>query len=277
MGKLIPLALLLVMAGCSPAQPETVAGPSSVQVVVAGADFEVGQPRVPFVLYDGIDQIASARTVTIVAFDISTDPPTEVWTGPAENFSDYEIPYWVVYPDLPTSGVWGLGAAVTLADGTPVPGQFVIETTVATTSPQIGEMPPASQNRTLATNSIEELTSGDNPIPALYEMTVAEALESGRPTVVTLATPAYCTSKMCAPVVRSVEAVYADYSDEVNFIHLEVFKDFETLEPADELAEWGLTTEPWTYVLDADGVVVARFAGPVSPRELAAALAPLLS
>jgi hypothetical protein len=107
-------------------------------------------------------------------------------------------------------------------------------------------------------------------------MTVAEAMASGRPTVVTFATPAYCTSRLCAPVVHSVEAVYAKLGDEVNFIHLEIFKDFENLDYADEVVEWKLTSEPWTFVLDGDGEIVAKLGGPVSPRELTEVLTPLL-
>jgi len=42
------------------------------------------------------------------------------------------------------------------------------------------------------------------------------------------------------------------------------------------MAEWGLDTEPWVFVLDADGKVVARFSGPLSPTELLASLEPLL-
>ena len=36
--------------------------------------------------------------------------------------------------------------------------------------------------------------------------------------------------------------------------------------------EWGLPSEPWVYVVDADGNATARFEGAVSPEELADAL-----
>ena len=113
--------------------------------------------------------------------------------------------------------------------------------------------------------------------PGLYQLTVAEALASGQPTVVTFATPAFCTSRLCAPVVDSVKAVYADLQDSVNFIHIEVYKDFgPPLVYADEMDEWHLPSEPWTYVLDREGKVVARLGGPVSPAELRSVLEPLV-
>ena len=45
---------------------------------------------------------------------------------------------------------------------------------------------------------------------------------------------------------------------------------------ADEVEEWGITSEPWTFVLDGTGKVVSRQGGPVSPRELTEALTPVI-
>jgi hypothetical protein len=248
-----------------------------VQVSVVATDFEVGQPRIPLVFYQGADRVADIQSVTLTAFDLATEPPSPGWTGQAVNYSDYEVPYWVVYPELPHAGRWGLGGEITLADGTVTKGEVVIEALEHSSSPPVGSQAPASENRTLATEpDIHLLSSGDDPILGLYQITVAEALESGRPTVVTLATPRYCTSQICAPVVGSIEAVYADLGDEVNFIHLEIFKDFETLDYADEVEEWGLVSEPWTFVIDAEGTITASLAGPLSPRELTESLEPVL-
>lgn len=262
-------------------QPSTAAetsGPSSIQVAVATNDLAAGTPRIPFILFDGPEKVADAQSVQITAFDLSLDEQVAGWSGPATNYSDYEIPYWVVYPQINKAGNWGLLAEVTLADGSTAQTPFTVAIVEQTSSPNIGSPVPASENRTLATEpDISKLTSGTNPEPGLYQMTVAEALESGRPTVVTLATPAFCQTQICAPVVDSVEAVYNDYKDQVNFIHLEIYKDFQDLVPADEVAEWGLASEPWTFVIDTDGIVVARYGGPVSPRELEEGLAGLVS
>ena len=94
--------------------------------------------------------------------------------------------------------------------------------------------------------------------------------------MVTFATPAYCTSRLCAPVVSSVKTVYHDLKDKVNFIHIEVYKTFNPLVYADEMAEWHLQSEPWTFVIGANGKVTEAFGGPVSPRELEQALQPLV-
>jgi hypothetical protein len=272
-------------AGCAPAATPTAvaptdvnsSGPSALSVAVASTDFGTGSPRVPFVLFQGSQPITNAQSIAIEAFDLSSGTPVPGWSGAATNFSDYNIPYWVVFPQLPHGGYWGLGAVVTLADGSQSQAQFTIQTADTPAAPKVGDTPPASNNRTLKTEpDIAKLTSDTDPEPGLYQMTVAEALKTGKPTVVTFATPAYCTSRLCAPVVNSVKTVYATLKDKVNFIHIEVYKSFSPLVYADEMTEWHLQGEPWTFVIGSDGKIAANLGGPVSPRELEQALQPLL-
>lgn len=57
-----------------------------------------------------------------------------------------------------------------------------------------------SPNKTLYTvERLEELTTDYTPDPDLYQLTIAEALITGRPTVIVFATPAFCTSPTCGP------------------------------------------------------------------------------
>lgn len=144
--------------------------------------------------------------------------------------------------------------------------------------PSIGDIPPHSENRTLTTEpDIKKLTSAFDPNPAFYQMTVKEAVANGQPSVVVFSTPGFCQTAFCAPVLGSSEEVYTTFGDQANFIHIEVYKQFNPeLVLADEMVEWKLMTEPWTYVLDNDGRVAARFGGPVSPRELTSPLESLL-
>jgi hypothetical protein len=260
------------------ASPTAVAtGPSTLSLAVASNDFAVGQPRVPFVLFRGGQPIADARSIQLTAFDLSSGTAVPGWQGAAVAYNDYDIPYWVVDPELPHAGNWGLGAVVTLADGGQEQAQFIIQALDDPGAPNLGETPPASENRTVKTEpDLSKLTSDAAPEPGLYQMTVAEALKAGKPAVVVFATPAFCTSRLCAPVVDSEKKVYGEFKDRVNFIHIEVYKSFNPLIYADEMDQWHLTSEPWTFVLDRNGKVAARLGGPVSPRELTDALQALL-
>jgi hypothetical protein len=277
------IVIVAVLAACAPAAPAPVtptaivSGPSALSLAVAANDFAVGQPRVPFVLFSGAQPVADAVAIQLTAFDLASGTPVPGWSGVAVAYSDYAVPYWVVYPDLPHAGLWGLGAVVTMADGSQAPAQFTIEALDDPSAPAIGEVPPATANRTLDTQpDLARLTSDPQPEPELYRLTVADALASDLPSVITLATPGFCESRLCAPVVDSLKALRAEFDGSANFIHIEIYESFNPLVYGPEMDEWGLPSEPWTFVLAAGGAVVARLAGPVSPQELRAILTPVL-
>lgn len=246
---------------------------SPIQIVRMSADTAVGQPRIVFGLFDGPDPVADAQSVTLSVVPVGEANSDPVWQGPAENYSDYEVPYWVAYPSLPSAGFWGIAAEVVLADGTAVTSQFTVEAKAESDAVAVGDLAPLSQNRTLATEpNINKLSSGNNPDPAFYQLTVADAVASGKPTVVGFITPGLCETRWCAPVLNSVATVRESVGEAVNFIHIEVYEDFQALTYVPEMAEWGLQTEPYVFVLDDAGRVTASLAGPVSPRELQQAL-----
>jgi hypothetical protein len=97
-------------------------------------------------------------------------------------------------------------------------------------------------------------------------------MASGKPSVVVFATPGFCESRLCAPVVDSIKAVRTGLEEQVNFIHVEIYETFDPLVYGPEMEQWGLPSEPWTFVLDEDGQVTHRFGGPLAPQELSAAL-----
>jgi hypothetical protein len=277
---------LLALAACSPsAETESAATESAVsplQVILVSADFAVSEPRISFAVFDGAEAATDISGIHISAVELGEDlaasnqPPA--WSGEATGYTDYEVPYWVFYPEVTTPGYWGMVAEISRADGSTTRADFVVEVQPASKGPAVGATAPASANRTLSTESdISLLSSANDPDPALYQLTVADALATGRPTVVGFLTPAFCQTKWCAPVLDSLEAAHAETGDAANFIHIEVYDDFQKLTLVKEMAEWGLETEPWVFVLDANGRVAARFSGPLSPEELLAALRPLLS
>ncbi|HEY6112726.1 MAG TPA: hypothetical protein VIV37_01370, partial [Gaiellaceae bacterium] len=79
-----------------------------------------------------------------------------------------------------------------------------------------------------------------------------------------------CSSRTCGPVVDVVEEVSRRVdSDEIRFIHVEVFEDNDPAKGYNRwLREWKLSTEPWTFLVAANGRIAARFEGTVSVNEL---------
>jgi hypothetical protein len=146
--------------------------------------------------------------------------------------------------------------------------------------PEVGDAAPRSDTPTLTSAGGDpgRVTTRTPPDLALLQHSVAESLAEHMPFVVTFATPKFCTSRTCTPVVDVVEEVARRFDDSrVRFIHVEVYEDLNpALGPNRWMKEWGLRTEPWTFLVNADGRVAARFEGPVSVRELEDAVHELL-
>lgn len=276
--------LLILLAACSSAaetELPAAAESSTLQVILVSTDFAVGEPRVSFAIFDGENAAADVSSVRVSAVELdeelSASDVEPAWSGAATGYTDYEVPYWTIYPGIDQPGYWGMIAEISRADGTTSRADFVIEIQPSSKSPSMGADAPQSTNRTLATEpDLTLLSSANDPDPAFHQLTVADAITTGRPTVVGFLTPAFCQTKWCAPVLDSLKAARAETGDAVNYIHIEVYNDFQKLKVVPEMAEWGLDTEPWVFVLDGQGRVVARFSGPLSPAELLDSLQPLL-
>ena len=111
-------------------------------------------------------------------------------------------------------------------------------------------------------------------------MTIAEALREDTPLLVTFATPAYCQSATCGPQVDVVKELKERHGAQMNFIHIEVYDNpreiresgIEASRISPTMDEWNLTTEPWTFVMDRQGMVRAKFEGFVGAEELEEAI-----
>jgi hypothetical protein len=151
---------------------------------------------------------------------------------------------------------------------------FTIMVNEAPSTPAVGDPAPRSDTPTLADHDVAEISTDPDPDPRFYEMSVADAVTSGRPTVIVFSTPKFCQTGICGPTLDTVKAAAADHPD-VNFIHVEVYTNLDdpaNLQLVPAVIEWGLPTEPWTFVVDAAGLISARFEGVVTSDEISAAL-----
>jgi hypothetical protein len=105
---------------------------------------------------------------------------------------------------------------------------------------------------------------------------VAEALRADLPVVVAFATPGYCTSQTCAPVLGEVVKVSEHFNERATFVHVEIYSDPRELTVADVVKQWGLRTEPWIFIVDRAGVVFDRLEGLTNAAELESSLLPVL-
>ena len=157
------------------------------------------------------------------------------------------------------------------------PAQFSVQGSTA--APDIGEEAPAPDTPTLSDSPLAALTTDREPSERFYQSSVGDVVANGDLAVVVFATPAFCSSAACGPLLEITKTVAVDYPN-IEFIHVEVYTGFdepdfrpsaESLSPAVGPEFWNLPTEPWVFVIDA-GVVVARFEGVMAPQELREAL-----
>ena len=282
----ILLILTILIASCSQPVPTSENDPDSpvvildsdsgvaeFQILIVANDMEVGTPRIPIIVRDGPNMVREIDQIFLTVLDINEEPFTVVWEGPATNFSDYAVPYWVFYPEIEKAGNYGVQADILLNDGATTESQFAVAIQDDAIAPAVGDPGFPSESRTaFDAEAIKEISSDfQNPDPEFYRLTLAEALSNGRPTVISFSTPSFCATAFCAPVLETMKEVKSKNAD-FDYIHIEVFANFETLKPHQTINEWQLQSEPWTYVLDANGIVTARFGGPVSPSELGSQL-----
>ena len=141
-------------------------------------------------------------------------------------------------------------------------------------APRVGEQAPSLATPTLENATLADLTTDPDPDEAFYQLSLDTALTNGRPSVIVFATPVYCRSATCGPILANVKSVAGEYPD-VDFVHIEVYTGLQDpdfapdpahLSPAIEL--WTLPSEPWVFVTDGAGVITARFEGVLEPAEL---------
>ena len=297
---IVPVTLL-VIAACSgdpadptvpPTQaPATQSSPSPVasqlQTALASSDLSVGPNRVVFGLIDSVSgplRDANVRVSTFRLVGGRQEGPVETVEATFRKWPVGTAGVYTVRLSFDTSGSWGLGITVLDADGSTRTSSTRVQVTAKSSTPAIGRPAPRSVSKTVDdVNSLEQLTTDRNPDTDLYRMTIAEALDAGKPLMVTFSTPAFCSSATCGPQLDVVKEIKEQYKGRANFIHVEVYDnpheiqgDLSNAIIAPALTEWNLPSEPWTFIVDGDGMVQAKFEAFTTREELENALLAVL-
>jgi len=180
----------------------------------------------------------------------------------------------VAHPAIPRPGGWYMVATYTV-DGKPSSAHTGLSLLAKERSPAVGEPAPRSETPTLRSTGgdLAALSTAERPERALLEHSVAESIDDRVPFVVVFATPRFCQSRLCGPVVEIVAQVQRELrASGMRFIHVEVYDGNDPENGTNAwFREWRLETEPWVFVVGGDGRVRSKFEGSVSPRELEAA------
>jgi hypothetical protein len=248
-----------------------------VAVVAGTQNHEPGTVRVSFLVVDAEGRVVTTPTARVwVATDLEAVPFLESTAklerigvpGGAEADASH---IYVARFRLPEPGkYWLLAEPENAGREVQALGNVVVQK--EDPAPDVGDPAPPSRTPTIrSTNGdFSKLTTRTPPDETLLRHSVAESLDAGLPFVVTFATPKFCTSRTCGPTVDVVEEVARRLEGSgVRFIHVEVYEDNDPAKGFNRwLDEWKLDTEPWTFLVGADGRIVERYEGVVSVREL---------
>ena len=284
------LATVLLLAACA-------GQPDPIEVVVEPASFDLavgddqrllvglftnelqlvahGEVQVQLAyLADGseasgeIEQVATAAFVPVPGGDVGevTQDPSLV--------QDTGTGVYATTVDLDRAGIWGVRVLGELEDGTPFEGNRRFPVLEEHLVPAPGDDAPRVDNATMADleaglvdavalDSRAQASNAEIPHPHLHQTTVAGSIDAGRPVVVAVATPVYCRTRFCGPLTDVLAELATTYDDRADFVHLEVWEDFDT-QTLNEAAAAFIQTEtggnePWVFLVGADGRVIERW------------------
>jgi hypothetical protein len=301
--RLIATALLLslvaALSACGDSDeelfPRVVSlGEGEVFANIVNSSLAVGSNRVMLQITDAEDELIVDGGVHLRFFDLNGDEPlgraeTDARFVPVETgFVDdatgrREVTgsngVYVANVEFDRAGEWGVRISVRTSERAYDEFPFRFTVRERSDEPMIGDPAPPSVQATLATEpDISQIDSSSPPRRHMHDVTIADALKAQKPAVIAFATPAFCTSRLCAPVMDTVmDALYAEYGGRAAFIHVEpyVLRDLRegfAQNPVPAAREWRIQSEPWVFVVGADGRIAAKFEGIVAADEVRAAL-----
>jgi len=260
------------------------AKPTKLVIAPAAQVFDLGANRYPFGVFTrGNEQVSDADVALYFARDaegpVIGPLPAQVSsleTKPAYRAAGEEDAKTVsVVPrvEFDRKGPW-LAIAMLKGEGgleaSRVPSPVVGGSPAV---PNVGEKAPVVHTPTAAEVG-GDLAKIDTRVPPdqMHEVDFADVVGK-QPTVLVFATPALCQSRVCGPVVDVAQQVADEYKGKADFIHMEVYNDNDPgkgIRP--QLRAYGLPTEPWTFLVDRNGVVRDRIEGAYGVLELEQAM-----
>ena len=265
--------------------------PTALPYLVSNA-VTCGQTRLLLLFLDSQNRVVSApdRTASIAFYDLGRDPAksvvaadgTFIWTIPDDRGM------YIFDVALPEAGTWG-AEVTTAAPGQPTETtRMTFDVHDTSTTVQVGQKAPASKTPTLADvgGDVTKISTDPKPNPAFYTTSVADAIAKKQPFILIFATPKFCKSAQCGPTLDQLKPVAAA-NPGVTFINVEPYElklvdgqlqpvltttDPPDLTPTAATNEWGLTSEPWIFAVDGNGIVQKSYELIASPAEMDAAI-----
>lgn len=232
--------------------------------------------RIPFGLADSQGLIEADDSPAEVEVQVlgPDDEPVGKPITVARHAEGLQRAYYPLEVEVGEAGIYTVRAD--LGGAAPTEAQLAVNAIGEMQLIKPGDQMPALESPTTAdARGVDPICTAD-PVCALHDVTVAEALAAGGPLAVLVATPAYCRSAACGPVHGILLDALADHPG-VKGLHLEVFSNPATsltkLAPA--VNQLMLPFEPALILVGSDGKVVDRLDAIYDASEVDRALASL--
>lgn len=168
---------------------------------------------------------------------------------------DLSVPYWPFTMNIDEPGIYLL--RIDEAPDADVAFQLMKREYVS--MPLIGDaLPPFATPTTSDPRGVDPVcTRPEGPCP-FHDMTLTEALKTGKPVAYLIGTPAYCTTGTCAPALEALMSVSEKVGDSMVFVHADVYTDKSTSTVAPAVRAYKLSYEPVLFVTDSGGTLRER-------------------
>jgi hypothetical protein len=290
------LAMVAALGAPTVAQEKRSAAPEGPAMlpVIASSELARGPNRFLFALTDRQGQPLAAPDVTVHLrfYDGASDTEAVAFETDARFLWAIEDVrgLYAAEVDFPHAGRWGTRFDATFPDGRTETVRADYDVAETTSTPAIGAPAPLVDSPTAedVDGDLARISTDPEPLARFYQRSILDAIEAGAPAVIAFVTPGFCQSATCGPTLDKVKAVAAEHPD-LTVVHVEPYimelrdgylqpllSAEGQLQAAPWTSIWGLRTEPFVAVIDAEGLVRTKLEGAITVEELEEAVAAVL-
>lgn len=259
--------------GVSAGPPETLTAlfPRDIAYIAAGA-----ASRLVYTIADaeGVPAMTIEEPMTF-SVELDGEPvgdPVEV-APHADGVPRAYLPFYFTFPKA------GLYDVYATRGETRLNNQVIVSTPEEVKNPVVGGiLPPANTPTTTQSFDVDPICTLVPTCP-FHEYDLPTVLGTGRPVVVLLASPAYCRTAACGPILNVLMEEAAALPENVAVIHSEVYKNPKAVRDLNDAllaplpATYEMGFEPSLFVTDSSNLIVARADIVVDRPEMAQLLA----
>lgn len=134
----------------------------------------------------------------------------------------------------------------------------------------LGSVAPRLPTKTLADvgGDMTRITTYRQPDERMYQYSLDKALATGKPILLEFATPGHCS--ICDRQLQITKSLLDKYQGQVLFLHMDQYENPEAFKA------YQVMGDPWTFVIDAKGIVRYQQPGPMLYREMDGAIQSVL-